>query len=568
MYVNNSIIIYIYLTAAIFMGIFIYTIPQVQATTENLISNPDFELTSNTGLPQNWTKGRWGTNSTLLEYPVLGINNSKAARINITQYTSGDAKWKFSEVPVTPGKEYQFSDFYLSDISSYVTIQFKKIDGTFSYKDIGHPGPSTDFQKITFTFVAPPNTQSLSIFHLINQVGTLTVDQFELTDITPLPPPAPDENNLIVNPSFEFTNGLGTLPQNWTKGRWGVNAAEFTFGVNGYASEKAARVQINTHTNGDAKWYFDEVPTTPGTVYEFSDFWKSNTKTYVAVRFKLSNGTFTFLDLGTTEASPDWQPFKKTFTVPLGAVSLTVFHLIKNVGTLDVDAYTLKKLASDPNKFTTGMVSINFDDGWRSAHENAIPMLDAAGFKSTQFIITGRMDPKYPGYIRASEVLSMQSQGHEIGAHTRTHPDLSTLTKEQMQNEIAGSKTDLQSIGVNTVDLFAYPFGSYNDQVKSIVQEAGFIAGRSSDGGYNLKTQDPFDLRRQPMTANTTLTDIQNYIDTAINDKTWVILLFHEVNNSGNQYSVTPELFQKIVDYLKLKNITPVTLHQAIALQN
>jgi len=46
--------------------------------------------------------------------------------------------------------------------------------------------------------------------------------------------------------------------------------------------------------------------------------------------------------------------------------------------------------------------------------------------------------------------------------------------------------------------------------------------------------------------------------------KTWVILLFHEVGTNGNQYSVTPAFFQQIVDYLKQKQITPITIGQGV----
>src|SRR4029077_18988045 len=34
-----------------------------------------------------------------------------------------------------------------------------------------------------------------------------------------------------------------------------------------------------------------------------------------------------------------------------------------------------------------GLVSINFDDGYQSIYDNGLPILDAAGLKSTQYII-------------------------------------------------------------------------------------------------------------------------------------------------------------------------------------
>ena len=114
----------------------------------------------------------------------------------------------------------------------------------------------------------------------------------------------------------------------------------------------------------------------------------------------------------------------------------------------------------------------------------------------------------------------------------------------------------------------AYPLGAYNNNIKQLVQNAGHIAGRSSDGGYNDKLTDHYALRRQPMVNTTTFNQVKNYIDTARADKTWVILLFHEIDNSGHQYSVTPALFQQIVNYLDQINITPITVKEGITKMN
>ena len=99
---------------------------------------------------------------------------------------------------------------------------------------------------------------------------------------------------------------------------------------------------------------------------------------------------------------------------------------------------------------------------------------------------------------------------------------------------------------------------------KQFVKNAGYTGARSSDGGYNDKYTDKYALRRQPMLNTTTFADIQNYIDTAMRNKTWVILLFHEVNNTGDTYAVTPQLFSQVLDYLKQKGITPISIEQGV----
>src|SRR5262245_14007263 len=109
-----------------------------------------------------------------------------------------------------------------------------------------------------------------------------------------------------------------------------------------------------------------------------------------------------------------------------------------NVGSTAPPANPNPSSAGSP---TEGVVSINFDDGYESAYENGLPIVEDAGFKTTQFIITKVVGG--PGYVTRGQILAMQNSGHEIGDHTRTHPNLTTLSPAQQKNEIVGAQQDL-----------------------------------------------------------------------------------------------------------------------------
>ena len=81
----------------------------------------------------------------------------------------------------------------------------------------------------------------------------------------PIVDPAPDPvaGNLIANPSLESQAGLNQ-PYSWSSSFWGTNNALFTYPVAGYSSPRAATVQITDYTDGEARWYFDDVPVTGG----------------------------------------------------------------------------------------------------------------------------------------------------------------------------------------------------------------------------------------------------------------------------------------------------------------
>jgi len=374
--------------------------------------------------------------------------------------------------------------------------------------------------------------------------------------------------NLIPNGNLESSGATGT-PLTWKKGGYGTNSRSLSYPVAGYQSEKAVRVEITSYTSGDAKWFFAPISVEESRAYKFSNVYKSNANNFVTIQFTLSDGTLKYLDLGKLNPSSAWTPFTGTFTTPPKTVSITIFHLIKSAGFLETDSFFLERIISDPNKFDKGYISINFDDGWLPTYQNAFPILNSAGYKTDSFIVTDRLvENDFPGYMKANHVLDIQAFNHVVGAHTKNHSNLTLLSTAEAVSQINDSRSALLNIGASPINYFAYPFGGYNDSVKQLVKNAGFIAARSSDGGYNQKTQDKFALRRQPMVNTTTLSQIKSYIDTALQEKTWVILLFHQVDSSGTKYSVTPELFQQTIDYLKEKNVTPITIGEGVALMN
>jgi peptidoglycan/xylan/chitin deacetylase (PgdA/CDA1 family) len=91
----------------------------------------------------------------------------------------------------------------------------------------------------------------------------------------------------------------------------------------------------------------------------------------------------------------------------------------------------------------------------------------------------------------------------EIGAHTLTHPVLSSLTPEQQRQEIAGSKQRLEALTGNSVTSFAYPYGKRNHYTRrtvSTVEAMGFACACSNFGGLVTRASNRFTLPRfQPM---------------------------------------------------------------------
>src|ERR1700722_14441111 len=82
--------------------------------------------------------------------------------------------------------------------------------------------------------------------------------------------------NLIANPSVDTAISTNSaLPQGGLQGNWRTNNATFSYPTTGHTG-RSVKVQLNSYSNGDAKWYFTPVAVTAGSEYTFSDYYESN----------------------------------------------------------------------------------------------------------------------------------------------------------------------------------------------------------------------------------------------------------------------------------------------------
>jgi peptidoglycan/xylan/chitin deacetylase (PgdA/CDA1 family) len=119
-------------------------------------------------------------------------------------------------------------------------------------------------------------------------------------------------------------------------------------------------------------------------------------------------------------------------------------------------------------------VVITFDDGFESAYTVAFPVLERYGFPATVFLVAGYCGksndwPSQPGGVPRMPLMTwhqaqeMQRYGIEFGAHTYSHPRLDQTPYAQLQRELVESRDVIQGKLGRAVDLFAYPYGRYDE---------------------------------------------------------------------------------------------------------
>src|SRR5689334_11921730 len=87
-------------------------------------------------------------------------------------------------------------------------------------------------------------------------------------------------------------------------------------------------------------------------------------------------------------------------------------------------------------------VVITFDDGWQSQYDDALRVLKQYRFTATFFVYTSAIG-NGPAFMTWDELRDMQGAGMTIGAHSRTHPEL-TKTGVSLESETEGNRQYIQ----------------------------------------------------------------------------------------------------------------------------
>ena len=163
---------------------------------------------------------------------------------------------------------------------------------------------------------------------------------------------------------------------------------------------------------------------------------------------------------------------------------------------------SIKKGTTLPEK----SIAITFDDGFADNYENAFPVLQEYGFPATVFAVSRRVGRtnewmENNGFPRRellgwNGLKEMSANGIAVGSHTTTHASLIHIDRESAGDEIVNSKAELEAALGKPVHFFAYPYGLFNEHVKKLVVQAGYLGACCTRSGFNSEDANPFVLRR------------------------------------------------------------------------
>jgi peptidoglycan/xylan/chitin deacetylase (PgdA/CDA1 family) len=345
-----------------------------------------------------------------------------------------------------------------------------------------------------------------------------------------------------------------------------TNTTTFSYLTTGHTGSHSVKVESTAYTNGAANWYYADIPVSTGKTYKYENWYQSNVDTEVDAEVLMSDNTVQYFYIGTVFANTNWTKFSSTFSAPAGAKSMAIYQILAKKGYIVSDDYSLSEYTPVP--FNRAIVSITYDDGWANQYANAVPLMQKYGLQGTYYIISGELTDQ-PDYMSATQVKNLSIAGNEIGSHSVTHPDLTTVTATKLQNEMANSQATLQSVVGLPITDFAYPFGAYNANTITVGKQY-YHSQRSVNGGLNTRdNMNLTQLKIHEVDSNITTAQVQAWINEAITDKAWLILVYHEIaitpsDPTDQLYTTQPGDLDSQLSYLKKSGVTVLTVNQAI----
>ncbi len=221
--------------------------------------------------------------------------------------------------------------------------------------------------------------------------------------------------------------------------------------------------------------------------------------------------------------------------------SVAVFLFLSTWGTTDA---TFAATVPVPYELATwrgfraSAVSYTFDDNSPKQFSVAQPMFDAKGLPATFFCIVGDLSAS-----QWETIENASSKGHEIGSHTLTHPDLTTLSNDDLTAQLFGSQEVIESHTGEKCVSVAYPYCTVPD--KSVTSEF-YAFARSCNGALVPSTPTDF-LSIGAMGPDG---DMNAKADNAASSGSWLVWLLHGIDDDPACCPIASTALQSNLDHV------------------
>lgn len=192
-------------------------------------------------------------------------------------------------------------------------------------------------------------------------------------------------------------------------------------------------------------------------------------------------------------------------------------------------------------------ISICFDDSRTTGYSIGAKYMESKGLVGTMFTIPTLLGTA--NYMTQAEVDDLHRKGWDISGHGEFN--LSTLTEDQADADLRATYEYLSSHGYVGSNIYAYPNGANDNSIRSLVSKYFSVARTINYINQPLGSMNPMRLNALSPISSWTYANIKTYIDFAIENNEWLILVFHNITASPTVTTdVSTEIFQQVIDYI------------------
>jgi hypothetical protein len=132
-------------------------------------------------------------------------------------------------------------------------------------------------------------------------------------------------------------------------------------------------------------------------------------------------------------------------------------------------------------------MTLSYDDG-REHDRQLVEIMNRYGIKGSFHLNSGFLGKDR--YVTADEVSNLY-KGHEVSAHTSTHPFLEIIPREGVVMQLLEDRKQLEKLVGYPIRGMSYPYGTYNDNVLAMLPGLGIEYSRTtrSHGTFELPTK-------------------------------------------------------------------------------
>lgn len=139
-------------------------------------------------------------------------------------------------------------------------------------------------------------------------------------------------------------------------------------------------------------------------------------------------------------------------------------------GPCDTGAQPVSATEIDIGDTSQPRIALTFDAGGPAAPTSQILDILAKHGVHVTFFVTGDWANANPDLVRR-----IHNDGHEIGNHTMHHPDLATLSNDQICTELNQADQVISALtGLSTRPYYRPPYGSRDDRVRGTAAHIGY----------------------------------------------------------------------------------------------